>query len=143
MAENLKKRRDEKSEAGFTLIELIMVIVILGMLAAVVGPNVYDKLVKSRDQIAKIQISELESALQLYVFDTGRFPTTAEGLQALIRNPTGIDSWNGPYMKKGVPLDPWGRQYAYKSPGDHDDFDIFSFGADGLEGTEDDVCSWN
>ena len=143
MEENIKKRRGEKSEAGFTLMELIMVLVILGMLAAVVGPKVYDKIVKSRDQIAKIQISELESALQLYAFENGRFPTTAEGLQALVQNPTGADSWNGPYLKKGVPLDPWSRPYAYKNPGDHDDFDIFSFGADGIEGTNDDICSWN
>ncbi|MDR1727336.1 MAG: type II secretion system major pseudopilin GspG [Acidobacteriota bacterium] len=131
-----------RSEEGWTLMELIVVLVILGMLAAVVGPKVYDKIIQSKDQIAKIQIGELEGALQLYSFDLGRFPSTAEGLQALVQNPTGADSWKGPYLKKGVPADPWERPYAYKSPGDHSDFDLFSFGADGDEGTEDDICNW-
>ena len=122
--------------------ELIVVLVILGMLAAVVGPKVYDNLMKGKDQIARIQLSELESALQIYAFDTGRFPTTAEGLQALVQNPTGSDSWKGPYLKKGVPTDPWDRVYGYKMPGDHSDYDLYSFGADGVEGTDDDIASW-
>ena len=122
--------------------ELIVVLIILGMLAAVVGPKVYEKIGQSRDQIAKIQISELEGALQFYSFDTGRFPTTAEGLQALVQNPTGADSWKGPYLRKDVPRDPWDRPYIYKSPGDHNEFDLSSAGADGIEGTDDDICSW-
>jgi len=142
MREYFKKRRAEKAEAGFTLMELIVVLVILGMLAAVVGPKIYDKIGQGRDQIAKLQIGELESALMLYSFDTGRFPTTAEGLQALVQNPSGMDAWKGPYLKKGVPLDPWQKPYVYKSPGDYDDFDICSVGADGIEGTDDDICSW-
>ena len=142
MSEDLKKRRAEKSEAGWTLMELIVVLIILGMLAAVVGPKIYKNISQSRDHIAKIQISELESTLQLYSFDIGRFPTSAEGLEALVRNPGGLDSWKGPYLSKGVPRDPWERPYAYKSPGDHSDYDIFSLGADGLEGTSDDICSW-
>jgi len=142
MGEDLNKRRAGKSEAGWTLMELIVVMVILGMLAAVVGPKVYDNIRKGKDQIAKMQVSELESALMLFAFDTGRFPTSVEGLQALVQNPTGLNSWDGPYLKKGVPNDPWDRPYLYKHPGDHGDFDLCSVGADGVEGTEDDICNW-
>ena len=134
---------DRKSERGFSLIELIVVLVILGLLAAVVAPNVYNKLAKGKDQIAKIQIKELEGALQLYSFDMGRYPATAEGLEALVRNPGGSDSWKGPYLSKELPKDPWGRPYLYRSPGMHGDFDLYSAGADGIEGNEDDICSWN
>jgi general secretion pathway protein G len=136
---NLDERRSEK---GFTLIELIVVLVILGLLAAVVAPRVYDKLAKGKDQITKIQIKELEGALQMYSFDVGRFPTTAEGLDALARNPGNADSWKGPYLQKDVPKDSWGKPFAYRSPGMHGDFDLYSFGADGTEGNDDDVCSW-
>ncbi len=132
---------ERKSEKGFSLIELIVVLVILGLLAAIVGPNVYNKLAKGKDQIAKIQIKELEGALQLYSFDMGRYPETGEGLEALIRNPGNSDSWRGPYLAKALPKDPWGRPYMYRSPGQHGDFDLFSYGADGVEG-EDDICSW-
>ncbi|NLV32354.1 MAG: type II secretion system major pseudopilin GspG [Acidobacteria bacterium] len=129
-------------ESGWSLIELIVVLVILGLLAAVVGPKVYDKLAKSKDQIAIIQINELEQALNLFAFEIGRFPDTGEGLQALVQNPGGIDTWKGPYLTKGVPRDPWDRPYTYRSPGLHGDFDLFSFGADGAEGTDDDITSW-
>lgn len=129
-------------ESGWSLIELIVVLVILGLLAAVVGPKVYDKLAKSKDQIAIIQINELEHALNLFAFEIGRFPDTGEGLQALVQNPGGIDTWKGPYLTKGVPRDPWDRPYTYRSPGLHGDFDLFSFGADGAEGTDDDITSW-
>jgi general secretion pathway protein G len=134
---------DRKSERGFSLIELIVVLVILGLLAAVVAPNVYNKLAKGKDQIAKIQIKELEGALQLYSFDMGQYPATAEGLEALVRNPGSSDSWKGPYLSKELPKDPWGRPYLYRSPGMHGDFDLYSAGADGTEGNEDDICSWN
>lgn len=139
MATNLRKNRNP--EAGFTLMELIVVLVILGMLAAVVGPKLIGRISGSRDQIARMEIGNLEGALQIYSFDTGRFPTTAEGLQALLQNPTGAASWKGPYLKK-LPNDPWERPYIYKSPGEHGDFDICSAGADGAEGTADDVCNW-
>ncbi len=132
------------SEKGFSLIELIVVLVILALLAAVVGPTVYSKLAKGKNQIAKIQITELEGALQAYSFDIGRLPNSSEGLEALRRNPGNLDSWQGPYIAKELPKDPWGRPYAYRCPGTHNEaeFDIFSFGADGVEGNEDDICSW-
>jgi general secretion pathway protein G len=131
-----------RSEKGWTLIELIIVMVILGLLAAVVGPKVYDKIINSKVQIAKIQVGELESALQLYSFDVGRFPLSSEGLEALVQNPGNLGSWKGPYLKKAVPKDPWERPYVYHSPGTNGDYDLFSFGADGAEGTDDDICSW-
>ncbi len=132
-----------KSEKGFSLIELIVVLVILGLLAAVVAPRVYDKLAKGKEQIAKIQIKELEGALQLFSFDMGRYPTTSEGLDALVHNPGNLESWKGPYLgKPELPKDPWGKPYVYRSPGQHGDFDISSNGPDGSEGGEDDIVSW-
>ena len=107
MLVNSMKRR---SAEGFSLIELIVVLVILGLLAAVVAPRVYDKLAKGKDQIAKIQIKEIEGALQLFSFDMGRYPATSEGLESLVRNPGNADSWKGPYLaKKELPKDPWGK----------------------------------
>jgi general secretion pathway protein G len=133
---------EARSDKGWTLMELIIVLVILGLLAAVVGPKIYDKVIKSKDQIAKIQIGEFDSALQLYSFDVGRFPLTAEGLEALVQNPGNLGSWKGPYLKKSVPKDPWDKPYVYNSPGTHGDYDLYSFGADGAEGTDDDICNW-
>jgi general secretion pathway protein G len=134
---------ERKSEKGFSLIELIVVLVILGLLAAVVGPRVYDKLAKGKDQIAKIQIKELEGALQLFSFDVGRFPTTSEGLDALLRNPGNLESWKSSYLTKAeLPKDPWGKPFIYRCPGQYGDFDLFSYGPDGVEGGEDDVVNW-
>jgi len=141
MAEDSRKRRAEKSGAGFTLIEMVMVIVILGLLVATLAPKLMQRMKGSKVQIAKIQISQIEGAVQFFAFDMGRFPTTAEGLQALVQNPTGANSWKGPYLEKGLPDDPWDMQYRYKSPGQQGDFDICSVGPDGIEGTEDDVCN--
>ncbi len=138
--QNFRKR---KSETGFSLIELIVVLVILGLLSAVVAPRVYDKLAKGKEQIAKIQIKELEGGLQLYSFDMGSYPDTSNGLDALVRNQQGFESWKGPYLDKSeLPKDPWGKPYVYRSPGMHGDYDLFSYGPDGVEGGDDDVCSW-
>jgi len=140
MFENHKERRSEK---GFTLIELIVVLVILGLLAAVVAPRVYDKLARGKETITKVQIKELEGALQMFSFDMGRYPTTAEGLDALVRNPGNSDAWRGPYLSKDLPKDNWGKPFIYRYPGTHNnEFDLFSCGPDGSEGTDDDVCNW-
>jgi general secretion pathway protein G len=140
MSENIENRRSEK---GFTLIELIVVLVILGLLASVVGYQIMNKVREAKSRVAKIQITELEGALTAYSLDMGHEPSTAEGLEALIRNP-GSDSWNGPYLAKYevLPPDPWQHAYQYRCPGQHGDYDIYSFGPDGTDGTDDDVCSW-
>ena len=103
----------------------------------------YDKLMKGREEIAKIQIKELEGALQLYAFDMGRYPNSAEGLEALVRNVSNSSAWNGPYLsKKELPRDPWDEPYKYRCPGLHGDFDLFSTGPDGADGGDDDICNW-
>jgi general secretion pathway protein G len=136
----------KNSERGFSLIELIVVLVILGLLAGVVGPKIYDKLKGSKNQIAKIQIHDLGQAIQLFSFDVGRLPTTSEGLEALIRNPGNIEAWRGPYLNKSeVPKDPWGKGYVYRCPGQHGDYDLLSYGPDGVEGGEGenaDIGNW-
>jgi general secretion pathway protein G len=135
-------RMDRKSEKGFSLIELIVVMVILTTLAAIVGPKVFKHLATSKSQAAKIQIEELGGALQLYSLDMGRYPDTNEGLEALSRNPGNSDAWNGPYLKKDLPKDPWGKPYGYRCPGLHGDYDLYSLGPDGTEGGDDDIVSW-
>ncbi len=132
-------------EQGFSLIELIVVLVILGLLAGVVGPRLWDRVGESKAQVAKLQIAELGNALALYRFDVGRYPNNAQGLQALVEDP-GIPNWSGPYLaKNNVPKDTWGRDYQYRFPGDFGDYDLWSLGSDGEEGGEGDdadVNSW-
>ena len=141
----MENERKRSRERGFTLIELIVVLVILGLLATVVGPQVMKRLAQGKAEIAKIQIAQLEGAIGLFRFDVGRYPSSTEGLEALTRD-SGIENWSGPYLQKNtIPKDPWGREYEYRSPGQHGDYDLWSHGADGTTGGEDDaadVTSW-
>ena len=124
---------------GFTLLELLVVIVIIGLLAAYVGPKYFSQLGKSEVTVAKAQIEAFEKSLDTYRLDVGRFPTAEEGLGALLAAPpTAGAKWNGPYLKKGVPPDPWGRPYQYKSPGTKSEYEIVSLGKDGQPGGEGD-----
>jgi general secretion pathway protein G len=131
---------------GFTLIELLVVLVILGLLAGLVGPQVLRYLGSAKSDTAMLQIEELGAGLDLYHLEVGRYPTTEEGLKALVEQPAGVTAWNGPYLKKKrVPVDPWGNEYQYRSPGEHGMYDLYSLGGDNLEGGESenaDVVSW-
>ena len=133
-------------QSGFTLLELLVVLVILGFLASLVGPQVLKQIGGSKTKAAILQIEEFSTALDLYHLDSGRYPTTADGLKALIEKPASTRIWNGPYLKKKVIRDdPWGNPYRYASPGEHSDFDLFSLGRNGQEGGEGedgDVLSW-
>ena len=124
-----------RGSAGFTLIEMLVVLVIIGLIMGLVGPRVLTYLTDARVKAAKLQIEALSSALDLYFLDTGRYPSSSEGLQALVRKPGNIDVWNGPYLKGGqVPQDPWKNEYLYRAPGQNSPFEIMSLGADGREG---------
>jgi general secretion pathway protein G len=134
-----------RSSAGFTLIELIVVVAIIGLLAGLVVPQFIKQEEKATIKAAKAQIELLGTALDTFRLDVGRYPTTQEGLQALNQKPGGLDRWEGPYLKKELPTDPWGKPYIYKSPGDHGPYDIVSYGADGMAGGEAnnrDISSW-
>ncbi|MCP4350322.1 MAG: type II secretion system major pseudopilin GspG [Desulfobacterales bacterium] len=135
-------RNNRKKERGFTLIELLIVMVILGLLAAIVVPQYGKQAEKSKLKDAKIQITLLETAIEVYRLEVGKFPTQDQGLDALRVKPGGEEKWDGPYLKKKVPNDPWGNPYVYKFPGDHEDYDIISYGADGNPGGEMDIASW-
>lgn len=131
-------RRAVRHVAGFTLLELLVVIVIIGLLAAYVGPKYFAQLGKSEVTVARAQIEAFEKALDTYRLDVGRYPSTEEGLKALTAKPPAALKWNGPYLKKAVPADPWGRPYVYRSPGSQGEFDILSYGKDGQPGGSDD-----
>ena|ERR1700730_7641259 len=137
---------DRHSACGFTLVEILVVITIIGLIMSLVGPRVLNYLSESKAKAAKIQIESLNSALDLFYLDTGRYPSGAEGLTVLVQRPTEATGWNGPYLKGGfVPKDPWGHVYVYRSPGEHGPYDIISYGADGQEGgtgTASDITSW-
>ena len=131
---------------GFTLIELLVVLVILGLLAVLVGPQVIKYLGGANTKTAKLQIEDFSTALDAFRLDMGRYPTTSEGLQALVSQPAGATRWNGPYLRKNiVPKDPWGHDYQYRAPGQQGYFDLYSLGADNAEGGDgenQDVVSW-
>ncbi|KON80388.1 type II secretion system major pseudopilin GspG [Azoarcus sp. PA01] len=130
---------------GFTLVELLVVLVILGLLAGLVGPRVLDQLGGAKSKTARVQVSDLEQAAELFKLDVGRFPTNEEGLDALVARPAAGTGWNGPYLKGGVPPDPWGIPYQYENPGRRAQIDIFTLGADntpGGEGENVDVGNW-
>lgn len=137
--------RPPAPQAGFTLLELLVVMVIIGLLAGYVGPRYFGQIGKSEVKVAKAQLDALEKALDQYRLDTGHYPTTEAGLNALVAKPTNEPKWAGPYLKKAVPLDPWGRPYSYKAPGEHGEYDLISFGKDGQPGGAGeaaDVTSW-
>lgn len=132
-------------EKGFSLIELLIVMVILGLLAALVGPRMFGKVDKSKQKAAKTQIALFETSLDMYRLDIGKYPTTEQGLKALRSKPDDVENWEGPYIPKDIPLDPWGHEYLYKSPGDNGDYDIVCMGADGNiggDGIDKDIVSW-
>lgn len=133
-----------KERKGFTLIELLVVITILGLLALLVAPKMLGRVGPAKQKAAQTQIELFGTALDTFRLDVGRYPTTSEGLQALRTNP-GIEGWNGPYLQKEIPLDPWVNPYIYTSTGNHGEYDLISLGADkiqGGEGENQDIVSW-
>ena len=134
------------AQSGVTLLELLVVLGIIAMLAGIVGPQVMKHMGESKTKAAKVQIEDLSATIDMYKLDVGTYPTTNEGLNALIESPNTAKRWNGPYLQKSkVPLDPWQNEYHYLSPGEHGKFDLYSYGADGKEGGEgedQDVVSW-
>ena len=144
MSERTEEGTGRDREAGFTLMELLVVLVIVGLLAAFVGPLLYQRISPAKHTAARAQIESFVTALNTYLIDTGRYPTTEQGLQALRSDP-GVPGWNGPYLGKDIPLDPWGGEFQYRAPGRSGGFEIVSYGADGIEGGSDDardVESW-
>ena len=138
--------RKRNARAGVTLIEMLVVVAIIGLFVALVGPRLFSQLDSAKVQAAKAQISGFKTALGTYKLDVGVFPTTEQGLAALRAKPGDVQNWNGPYTDKDIPMDPWGHPYVYKYPGDHgDEPDIVSYGLDGQpggEGLNKDVVSW-
>ncbi len=131
-------------QKGFTLIEIIVVMVMIVLLASLVGPKLFPKLGQGKQKAAQAQIAMIEQALDHFRLDIGRYPTTEEGLSALVKDP-GLPRWGGSYLKKGLPNDPWDRPYQYKCPGTHGDYDLFSYGRDGKpngDGEDADVVNW-
>jgi len=135
-------------ESGFTLVEMLVVLVIIGLIAGLVGPRVLNYVNEARIKTTKIEIENISSAIDLFSIDVGRYPTSNEGLEALIKQPSGVDVWNGPYLKvKGgnLPKDPWNHDYIYRCPGEHGPYDLYSFGSDGREGgtgSAADITNW-
>jgi general secretion pathway protein G len=129
-----KRSQRLANEKGFTLLELLVVIVIIGLLAGYVAPRYFSQVGKSEVQVAKAQIDSLEKALDLYRLDVRRYPSAEQGLKALVDKPANEANWKGPYLRKAVPADPWGNTYSYRHPGTKHDFDLVSYGRDGKPG---------
>ena len=137
--------KNARLNAGFTLLELLVVMVIIGLLAGYVGPRYFAQIGKSETKVARTQIDALEKALEQYRLDIGHYPTTEQGLNYLNARPANEPRWDGPYLKKNVPKDPWGNPYLYRQPGEHGELDLFSYGKDGQPGGADDavdVTNW-
>ncbi|MFT7287648.1 MAG: general secretion pathway protein G [Halieaceae bacterium] len=138
-------RRCPRGARGFTLMELLVVLAILGLLMSLVGPQVLRQLGGAKTKTALIQIRDIEQALEMYKLDVGRYPNSAQGLSSLVAKPGGAAGWNGPYLKSDVPQDPWKRDYIYKYPGERGELDISSFGQNGApggEGEDVDIGNW-
>ena len=139
------KKDKRRHKQGFTLVEILVVIIIIGLLAALVGPRLFGKVSTAKQKAAKAQIELFGTALDTFRLDIGRYPTTEEGLKALREKLSGVENWEGPYLPKEIPVDPWNKAYVYKSPGEHGDYDLISYGLDGAEGGEgenQDIVSW-
>ncbi len=140
------KQHKQSQQRGFTLLELLVVLGIIAMLAGLVGPQVMKHMAEAKVKAAKVQVEDLAQTLDMYKLDVGSYPSSDQGLNALIESPEGAQRWNGPYLRKSkVPLDPWNNEYKYQSPGEHGKFDLYSLGADGKEGGEgedQDLTSW-
>ena len=137
---------NRKYSTGLTLIELMVVITIIALIGAVVGPQVMKQFEKAKSDTAKMQIEDFSAAMDMFYLENGRYPNSDEGLNALIQAPAGMDRWNGPYLKKRkIPQDPWNRDYHYASPGEHGAYDLYSYGRDNTEGGDGDdrdIVSW-
>ena len=139
------KVRVRRNEKGFTFFEILVVVTIIGLLAALVGPRLWHRITGANQSAAKAQIELFGTALDAFRLDTGRYPTSEEGLMALREKPSGVEGWQGPYLPKEIPLDPWKNTYVYRCPGEHGDYDMISLGADKVEGGDGenaDVLSW-
>jgi general secretion pathway protein G len=142
----MNRKRKDRRRSGVTLIEMLVVVTIIALFAALVAPSMFKQSDKARVTAARVQLRNFVGALGQYKLDTGVFPTTEQGLQALRMAPSGVTNWQGPYLPQEVPMDPWGHAYIYKYPGEHgDEPDIISYGADGQQGGESinaDILSW-
>lgn len=141
----MRQNKAFQEDGGFTLLELLVVMVIIGLLAGYVGPKYFGQIGKSETKVARAQLDALEKALDQYRLDTGHYPAPDSGLAALIEKPPNETKWDGPYLKKIVPMDPWGRPYIYKLPGEHGEYDLVSYGKDGQPGgtgEASDIVNW-